>query len=114
MSNSRLSQFQVNFLLLLNTPREEWVAAHDFGRGDVSLSGQWYFMSYKNPARCSDVYSDIGMESMYPVVERKEVKGKSGAKYYEYRIKPSERNIERLRAGLPQEYIAPLMRFKNN
>ena len=41
---------------------------------------EWYLLSYKCPARLSDLYNE-------GLVERKTVKGKTGATYYSYRIK---------------------------
>ena len=50
------------------------------------------FLSYKAPVRLSDLYYELDQ------VERRQVIGKSGARYYEYRL--MHRDLDKL----PEEY----------
>jgi hypothetical protein len=107
-----LSQKQVNFLLLLSTPSGEWVHAHDFV-GEKSLAGVRYYMSYKNPARCSDVFYDLYGETTREIVQRKETKPVGyGSNYYSYRIKQGKRNFDLLQKELQEEYRRVLRIYK--
>lgn len=45
--------------------------------------GRWIMMSYKCPTRLTDIYQENPR-----LLERKLIKGKSGAQYYAYRISP--------------------------
>jgi hypothetical protein len=42
--------------------------------------GKYVFLSHRGPARLTELYQDR-------IAERRMVKGKSGARYYEYRIR---------------------------
>lgn len=50
--------------------------------GEINYKDEgWYMMSYKCPARLSEIYQE------YPgKIERRLTVGKSGAKYYEYKL----------------------------
>lgn len=73
----KLSQKQIAFLYLYEH-RGEWVAPWKI-MGEITLFGNHYFGSYKMAARLSDLASEIPLE-------RKLVKGKTGAQYFVYRF----------------------------
>ncbi len=69
--------------LILQENSKKWLPAHHFvGEHVVSIDGeiQYIFLSYKAPARLSDLWND-------GLVDRKEYTGISGATYYQYKIK---------------------------
>lgn len=64
---------------------EVFVPAWKFvGELFIKEIGKWFFMSYKCPANGIDIYFDNP-----GLIERRTTTGKSGAKYYEYRIAPN-------------------------
>jgi len=63
-------------LLQENTHR--YMSAYEFV-GEKMIDGIWHLLSYKSPARLSDLFNE-------GLVERRQVTGKSGAKYYAYKI----------------------------
>ena len=63
----------------------EYVPAWRFvGELHIKELDVWFFMSYKCPANGVEVYFDNP-----ELIERRETIGKTGAKYYEYRIAPN-------------------------
>lgn len=104
------------FLLLLHAPMEEYIPVYDF-IGEKNLCGRWEWLSHKGTARISDVYLDMLPNVRRPedyIIERKEVKGKSGTEYYVYRINPLKRNFGTLKKEIPSYYMETLMYFRNN
>ena len=65
-------------LLILENEEDRFIPAHEFV-GEKMIDGDWHFLSYKAPARLSDLMND-------GLVERELVTGRSGAKYYAYRL----------------------------
>jgi hypothetical protein len=78
----KLSQKEICFLLLLNN-QGTYLPTHFFvGEKVVKLSDNTkvhVYLSYKAPARLSELYDEL-----YPWIERKEITGLSGSKYYTY------------------------------
>jgi hypothetical protein len=63
--------------------RERYVPTWEcVGEMYIEEVNEWCFMSYKCPARLSDLYNENPN-----LLERKELTGKSGSKYYGYRIR---------------------------
>ena len=61
---------------------DEYVPAWKFvGELYIKELDEWFFMSYKCPANGVQIYFDNP-----GLIERRETVGKTGAKYYEYRI----------------------------
>lgn len=79
-----ISQKQLAFYKMYKS--REWIPAWEF-IGEIYLPefNKWEFMSYKTPARLSDLYLDNDL------FERRKIKGKSGKEYYSYRIKERPR-----------------------
>lgn len=102
----KLTQRQLVFAKLLLAPKGEYVPVYKF-IDEFEFAGKWYFLSYKGTARASEMYNDLN------VIERKKVTGKSGSKYYAYRIDPELRNMGVLMRRLPEEYRTVLLKFKN-
>ncbi|MHA1400181.1 MAG: hypothetical protein ACTSQE_07515 [Candidatus Heimdallarchaeaceae archaeon] len=48
---------------------------------------KWVFISHRGPARLTELFQD-------GIAERKMVKGKTGANYYEYRLKQISKSVE--------------------
>jgi hypothetical protein len=66
-------------LELLKENADRYMPAWEFV-GEKHIPGYgWVLMSYKTPARLSDLYKD-------GLVERKLVKGRSGSSYYAYKL----------------------------
>lgn len=63
---------------------ERYIPTWEFG-GEMFIkeTGKWVLMSYKCPARLSDLFLENPN-----LLERKELEGKSGAKYFGYRLRP--------------------------
>ena len=83
----KLTQKKAVFYVLLQAHREDpeqYVPAWKFV-GELYLKeiDEWFFMSYKCPANGVQIYFDNP-----GLIERRETVGKTGAKYYEYRIVP--------------------------
>lgn len=61
-----------------------WVPAWEFvGEILVKETGKWALMSYKTPANGAGIFFDNP-----GLIERQRVTGRSGAKYFAYRIAP--------------------------
>jgi hypothetical protein len=74
-------------LLYQNKSSGEYIPAWKFvGEIEVQKIGTYGFMSYKCPARLSDLYNENP-----GLLERTMLEGKSGAKYYGYRFGASAR-----------------------
>jgi len=66
-------------LELLKMNADRFMPAWEFvGEKHIPKAG-WVLMSYKTPARLSDLYND-------GLVERKLVRGRSGSQYYAYKL----------------------------
>ncbi len=70
-----MTQKEIIKEILRTTPK--WFPAHYFV-GEKLVNGRWVFMSYKTPARLSDLFKE-------GLVARRKVTGKTGAKFYEYK-----------------------------
>ena len=66
-------------LKLLKQNKDKWLPTWAFV-GEKYIDGKWYLLSYKVPARLSDLYKE-------GLVDRKLIRGKSGSYYYAYRYK---------------------------
>lgn len=75
---SKLTQRQKVLQLLKERPNEFTPAWQFVGEKYTKRYG-WIFMSYKAPARLSQLYKE-------GLVERKKVKGKTGSKYFAYKL----------------------------
>lgn len=82
---TKFTQKELVFYKLYSAYKEDpkrWVAAWEFvGEVFVKELGKWAFMSYKAPANGVAVF----FENPGLILRRKTV-GKSGSRYYEYRI----------------------------
>lgn len=88
MSN-RITEKQVAFYKLYQEFKEDptkYVSAWEFG-GDIFLKeiGKWELMTYKTPARLSDLFKENPK-----LLDRHWTTGKSGKGYYVYRINQTE------------------------
>jgi hypothetical protein len=86
---NRETQKEVVFYLLYNRFKEDpsaFVPVHAFAAGDVLIKElhRWAFASFKCPARATEIYKENP-----GLLDRRKVRGKSGAIYYEYRIAPN-------------------------
>lgn len=88
---NKISQKQLAFYLLYRGYKEhptEFIPTWRFvGEIDVKELNRWEMASYKCPARLSDI-----MQENPNLLEREMVTGKSGAKYYQYRIRDGMRS----------------------
>lgn len=83
---SRETQQEVVFYLLYESFKKDpkaYVPIHAFAAGDVLIKPlhRWAFASYKTPARVTEIYYENP-----GLLDRRKVRGKSGARYFEYRI----------------------------
>ena len=85
--DEKLMQPQLAFYKLYTSFKEKpdrYVAAWEFvGEIFVKELNKWGLMSYKCPARLSEM-----MKANPGLIERTTVHGKSGARYFAYRINP--------------------------
>jgi hypothetical protein len=84
--SKKTTQKQLALYKLIQCQKENpqrLVSAWEFG-GEifVKATGKWELMSYKCPARLSDIFLDSP-----DIIERELLVGKSGAKYFGYRLK---------------------------
>lgn len=84
----KLTQKEMTFYVLYKAFKKEperFVPAWEFvGEVFVEELQMWAFMSYKTPANGVAIYFENP-----GLIERQTVRGKSGAKYYAYRIAPN-------------------------
>jgi len=89
------TQREMAFYKLYKAYKEDqskWVAVWEFvGEIYIEELNKWAFMSYKTPANGLTIFFDNP-----DLLERRKVTGKSGARYYEYRIAPNP-NAEKIR-----------------
>lgn len=94
MKASRMTQKKAVFYILFKAYREnpeQYVQAWKFvGELYVEELGSHFFMSYKCPANGVNLYFENP-----GLIERRMTTGKSGAKYYEYRLAPNP-SVERI------------------
>lgn len=88
MKASRMTQKKAVFYILFKAYREnpdQYIPAWKFvGELYVEELGTHFFMSYKCPA------NGVNLHFENPgLIERRTTTGKSGAKYYEYRLAPN-------------------------
>ncbi|MFZ2152256.1 MAG: hypothetical protein WAV09_04070 [Minisyncoccia bacterium] len=85
MKGNKITQKKAVFYILWKAYREDkeqYVPAWKFvGELYIKELDQYFFMSYKCPANGIEIYFDNP-----GLIERRMTTGKSGAKYYEYRI----------------------------
>lgn len=88
MRKKEMTQKKAVFYMILKAYYEnpgEFVPAWKFvGELFVEELNEWFFMSYKCPANGVNVYFENP-----DLIERRETVGKTGAKYFEYRIAPN-------------------------
>lgn len=92
---NRIIQKQLAFYLLYKSFKENkemYLNTWQFG-GEILIEeiGVWGLMSYKCPARLSDIYNENP-----DFLERRRATAKSGAKYFQYRITNKDNPIEKL------------------
>ena len=93
---TKLSMKQQAFAYMLDN-LDEYIPTYEFvGEKYVKCIDRWCFMSYKAPARLSDIYNETR------VLDRKHVTGKSNAKYYTYKI--NREKIKQYAGSLPKDY----------
>lgn len=84
----KLTQKEMAFYKLYTAFREEpgrWVSAWEFvGEMFVKELNLWVLMSYKTPTNGLDIFFENP-----GLLERQKVRGKSGSRYYQYRIAPN-------------------------
>lgn len=82
----KITQKKAVFYILYQEFRKnplEWIPAWRFvGELHIKELDRWYLMSYKCPTNGLEIYKDNP-----GLIERQWTKGKSGATYYEYRIR---------------------------
>jgi len=84
----RITQKQLAFYKLYKFYKEDperFADAWEFG-GEIYVEefNSWELMSYKCPTRLTDIYQENPM-----LLERRLKTGKSGSRYYQYRIAPN-------------------------
>lgn len=82
----KITQKQIAFYKLWEERRKDkdrYVPTWEFG-GEMDIKGKWVLMSYKCPARLSDI-----MNENEGLLERKLMRGRSGSNYFTYRISQS-------------------------
>lgn len=84
----RMTQKKAVFYVLWQSHKqkpEEYVPAWRFvGELHIKEINEWFFMSYKCPANGVAIYFENP-----GLIERRMTTGKTGAKYYEYRLTPN-------------------------
>ena len=85
MAKNKITQKKGAFYILWQARKEnkeQYVPAWRFvGEFYCKELGEWFFMSYKGPTNGLAIYFDNP-----GLVERREVRGRTGAKYFEYRF----------------------------
>lgn len=85
MAKNKITQKKGAFYILWEARKrnkEEYVPAWKFvGEFYCKELGEWFFMSYKGPTNGLAIHLDNP-----GLTERREVRGRTGAKYYEYRF----------------------------
>ena len=76
----RKASMRKNIISILRSAPDTFFSTYHF-LGEMYHNGEWIFFSYKAPTRLTEIHQD-------GLTDRRLVKGKSGARYYEYRIKP--------------------------
>lgn len=72
---------RTNILRILEENPDTYFPPHYFlGERQIETTGEWVFFSYKAPTRLTEIHQ-AGH------TDRRWVKGKSGAMYYEYKLK---------------------------
>jgi len=108
----KLTQKKTAFYLLwkehLARPGEYLPAWRFVGEIFLAELGDYFFMSYKGPTNGLAVYFDE-----MDVVDRQMITGKTGAKYYEYRIKP-EATVEQIKDDELREIAILITAHHNN
>lgn len=72
---------------------DKYLSAWEFG-GELYISElkKWEIMSYKCPARLSELYSE--KTNIDKLIDRKMVSGKSGSSYYAYKLTRQPRSSD--------------------
>ena len=110
MKVKKLSQKQIAFCILYQSfkeDKEKYIPAWKFvGEVFIEPLNRHEFMSYKCPTRLTDLFTENP-----DLLERIEVKGLSGSKYFAYRIRDGatsadikDHKIEELRKNLAINY----------
>lgn len=85
MAKHKMTQKKAVFYMLLAAWRRdktEYVPAWKFvGELYIEELDEWFFMSYKCPANGVNIYFENP-----GLIQRRETKGRSGSKYFEYRL----------------------------
>jgi hypothetical protein len=104
MKKDKITQKQLAFYKLYTSYKEDPEKYHptwEFG-GEIFIKelNKWELMSYKAPTRLTDIFQENPK-----LLDRRMVKGKSGSKYYEYKIAPNP-SLEKIRdVSLEQFYL---------
>jgi len=111
IKNDKITQKKAVFYILWKAHREnpeEYVDAWRFvGELEIPELGKSFFMSYKCPTNGLDIYFDNP-----GLIERRYKTGKSGAKYYQYRIAPNP-SPEKIQEETLQSFYK-ILKFKAN
>lgn len=98
-----MTQERAVFYVLVQSQRinkEEYVPAWKFvGELEVKEIKEWFFMSYKCPANGINIFFKNPN-----LIERIEVVGQTGAKYFSYRINPNSTPDDIIDPKLKQFY----------
>jgi len=85
MKKEKITQKQLAFYKLLISYKEDREKYHPtwefIGEIFIKELNTWEMMSYKAPTRLTDIYQENPT-----LLDRRLVKGKSGSKYFEYKI----------------------------
>jgi len=85
MTKEKITQEKAFFYILwknYKTTPETYIPIWKFiGELHIEELDKWFFMSYKCPANGANVYLKNS-----ELIERRQTRGRTGAKYYEYRI----------------------------
>lgn len=110
MKTKKITQEKAVFYMLWKahqTNPEEYIPAWKFvGEIYIEELGVWFFMSYKCPANGVNVYLKNSN-----LIERRETRGRTGAKYYEYRIAPNP-SVEKINEDSILQFYKELKRGK--
>lgn len=110
MRKRRVTQEKAFFYMLWKnyqaTP-EEYIPAWKFvGELYIEELGIWFLMSYKCPANGANVYLNNK-----DLIQRRQTRGRTGAKYYEYRIAPNP-SVEKIKDKNILEFYKDIKKIK--
>lgn len=103
MKKGRVTQKQMALYKLVKENRENrdrYVPTWEFvGEMEIKELGKWVLMSYKCPTRLTDIYQENPR-----LLERTQIRGKSGSKYYGYRLRHGSSSDDIIEESLKEFY----------